>query len=152
MFDHSERFLCGRCRTAKPRGDFYPHPYNKVGIRKPCKECLRTLRRQRYIDKNGGDAAYDQLLRRAYGLTIEEYERKRRAQGGRCAICQRGETILHSGKTRRLSVDHDHVTGAVRDLLCSRCNRIVWAIEDNHTTIAAVHAYLQKWRETFASP
>lgn len=55
--------------------------------------------------------------RKQLGLTIEDYERLLAAQGGGCAIC--GATP----KTRRLDVDHDHRTGAVRGLLCHRCNR-----------------------------
>lgn len=38
-------------------------------------------------------------------------------QAGGCAICGA------EPKTRRLHVDHDHKTGAVRGLLCYRCNR-----------------------------
>ena len=38
-------------------------------------------------------------------------------QGGVCAICG------NPPKTRRLSIDHDHKTGATRGLLCFRCNR-----------------------------
>lgn len=53
------------------------------------------------------------------GVTDEQYERLLAAQGGGCAIC--GATP----KTRRLHVDHDHKTGAVRGLLCYRCNRFL---------------------------
>jgi predicted HNH restriction endonuclease len=55
-------------------------------------------------------------LKRTYGMTTEEYDTMLNAQGGRCAIC--GESPLR----RRLHVDHDHETGRVRGLLCSRCN------------------------------
>ena len=57
--------------------------------------------------------------KRATGLGVDdvEYTRRLEAQGGGCAIC--GATP----KTRRLHVDHDHRTGAVRGLLCHRCNR-----------------------------
>lgn len=38
------------------------------------------------------------------------------AQGGRCAICRR---VVAS---KFLRVDHCHVTGVIRGLLCQRCN------------------------------
>lgn len=51
------------------------------------------------------------------GLTIEGYEELLAEQGGGCAICGARP------KSRRLDTDHDHRTGAVRGLLCHRCNR-----------------------------
>src|SRR5438046_1388392 len=66
-----------------------------------------------------------QMRRRArhlmatYGMTIETYERLLRFQGGLCAICRRPP------KRRRLAVDHNHKTGAIRGLLCFACNHRV---------------------------
>lgn len=51
------------------------------------------------------------------GVTDQEYARLLESQGGHCAICP------STPKTRRLHTDHDHRTGAVRGLLCHRCNR-----------------------------
>lgn len=51
------------------------------------------------------------------GVSPDEYACLLAAQGGHCALCP------GKPKTRRLSVDHDHRTGAVRGLLCYRCNR-----------------------------
>jgi len=42
-------------------------------------------------------------------------------QQGRCAVCL--------NPNRRLLVDHDHSTGAVRGLLCTRCNNLVGKFE-----------------------
>jgi hypothetical protein len=53
----------------------------------------------------------------ALGITDDAYTALLEAQGGHCALCPA------TPKTRRLSVDHDHKTGAVRGLLCHRCNR-----------------------------
>lgn len=61
---------------------------------------------------------------RRYGLTIDEYDALFEAQGGLCAIC--GEPDVTG---RRVAVDHDHVTGRVRGLLCGRCNMFVGLIE-----------------------
>ena len=55
-----------------------------------------------------------------YGITSEEYQRVYEYQNGTCAICQRARGIR-----KKLSVDHDHVSGEVRGLLCQKCNRDV---------------------------
>lgn len=69
---------------------------------------------------------------KALGITAEEYDLRLAAQGGGCAIC--GATP----KTRRLHVDHDHKTGAVRGLLCLRCNRNLPAWVREEWLISAV--------------
>lgn len=56
------------------------------------------------------------MVAKTYGLTADQYDDLLRRQGGRCAICRA------KPKSKRLAVDHDHKTGAVRGLLCSRCN------------------------------
>ena len=54
-----------------------------------------------------------------YGLIPHQYEAMLAAQGGTCAICHALDPGHWSG---RFQVDHDHVSGAVRGLLCSACN------------------------------
>lgn len=57
-----------------------------------------------------------QMLKK-YQLTSEQYDAMVDAQKGLCAICQR-----ECSSGRRLAVDHDHVTGKARGLLCTSCN------------------------------
>lgn len=71
-------------------------------------------------------------LKRTYGLSIEEHATMVAAQGGRCAICR---------EERKLHVDHDHDTGAVRGLLCNRCNTGLRVLEEPER-LAASQAYL----------
>lgn len=56
------------------------------------------------------------MIAKTYGLTAQQYDQLLKRQGGKCAIC-RGKP-----KSKRLAVDHDHGSGEVRGLLCSRCN------------------------------
>lgn len=63
---------------------------------------------------------------RTYGLTANEYRALFYAQGGKCYVCRKA-----AGKARRLGVDHDHLTGEVRGLVCTgslnamTCNRLI---------------------------
>jgi Recombination endonuclease VII len=60
-----------------------------------------------------------------YKLTPEKYDAILAFQGGVCYTCGQPEPV----KGRRLSVDHDHATGLIRGLLCSRCNPVLGKLE-----------------------
>ncbi len=59
-----------------------------------------------------------------YGIGPEEYSLLLIKQNGVCAICHRPEKrVDHRTKCiTRLAVDHDHISGKVRGLLCAGCN------------------------------
>jgi hypothetical protein len=76
-------------------------------------------------------------LRRAFGLTQDEYERMLAEQGGPCAICGREP---RAGK--HLHVDHDHDTGRVRGLLCFSCNVAVGQLQHEPGRILRAAEYL----------
>lgn len=62
-------------------------------------------------------------LKYAYGISLEDFAAMHDRQGGVCAICGKPETRVHAnGAVCPLHVDHDHVTGRVRGLLCHHCN------------------------------
>lgn len=69
---------------------------------------------------------YLATLQRKYGITPNEYRALYYAQGGKCYVCRNA-----TGKARRLGVDHDHLTGEVRGLVCTgsinamTCNRLI---------------------------
>lgn len=53
-----------------------------------------------------------------YGLTVSDYDALWIEQIGKCAICD-------CVPQKELHVDHDHLTGRVRGLLCETCNRML---------------------------
>ena len=66
-------------------------------------------------------------------------------QDGKCAICKREESACASitKKVRALAVDHCHVTGNVRGLLCRACNLGIGHFEDNLETLEEAIKYLE---------
>lgn len=73
---------------------------------------------------------------RVYGLTVDEYDNLLERQGYVCKICKNPETTtLGRDKPSRLSVDHDHVTGQIRGLLCMKCNSRIGWLENNLESI-----------------
>ena len=59
-----------------------------------------------------------QNLKYNYGLSTEDYNLLFMNQNGRCAICDKHQSELQ----RNLHVDHNHITGEIRGLLCPTCN------------------------------
>jgi hypothetical protein len=80
-----------------------------------------------------------QHLKRLYGITVEDYGRMFIEQNGRCAICGKHQLELSC----ILGVDHDHVTGKIRGLLCVNCNRNLGILE-NIEFVEKVKKYLEK--------
>jgi hypothetical protein len=81
---------------------------------------------------------------RAAGVDAARYQEMLREQGGVCAICREPERHRDglSGKPKDLAVDHDHVTGAVRALLCSACNTAIGLFNDDDALLAKAQAYV----------
>jgi hypothetical protein len=83
-------------------------------------------------------------LERYHGLTVEQFEAMERAQGGKCAIC--GEVPSGKAHCGRLHVDHDHASGAIRDLLCSYCNIGLGKFRDSAARLTKAAWYLERHR------
>jgi Autographiviridae endonuclease VII len=81
-------------------------------------------------------------LRSNYGISLEEYVAMLERQGGVCAICKK-----KPDKGKPLCVDHCHVTGMVRGLLCHKCNSVLAFGNDDPDILRAAIAYLQAARD-----
>jgi hypothetical protein len=101
---------CSGCDTRKPLDEFHFNKATNLPMYQ-CKECARWGRRAK-----------------VYGISKEQYETLLKAQNGACACCHEvpASTSMHPD----LVVDHDHRTGAVRGLLCARCNHVLGSLKD----------------------
>ena len=77
-------------------------------------------------------------LKKCYGITSSDYELRVLEQGGKCAICLRPPT------SKGLGVDHSHLTGKVRGLLCTNCNMTLGLMHDDVDALARAIDYLKR--------
>lgn len=129
------RKVCRDCSEDKPIAEFRP----PSSLR--CRGCMKIRRQDEYLRRGGKEWMYEINLATRYGISVEEYQQRVAAQGGRCAIC--GD---EPGDGKRLHVDHDHETGAIRDILCQPCNLSLGNAKDDPARLLAMVAYLERHR------
>ena len=86
-------------------------------------------------------------IRKKYGVTLQWYEETFSRQNGVCAICKQPESSVIKGKVIAMPIDHDHNTGKVRGLLCTKCNRGIGLFRDDINLLKSAIEYLQKASE-----
>jgi hypothetical protein len=138
---HPERkhYAKGLCHICWQKEWYKEHPEKQIGSsawarRNP--ERMKVLMRKGSLKK--------------YGLTIAGFEAMWEAQQGKCANPRCSATFEKSAMNRKvggLHVDHDHVTGAVRKLLCPRCNTALGHVNDNIDLLRGLIEYLESFPE-----
>lgn len=152
---------CFNCKTTKPIEDFVKASRSKDGRSGQCKACcleysrkrrpltprvLKTadelkviaIERSRLWYYNHQDWVRDRSLKKNYGISLEQFNSMFETQGKCCAICKRKEL-----KGNNWAVDHDHITGRIRGILCNNCNTSIGLLEENRTAIIRMAEYLR---------
>ena len=83
-------------------------------------------------------------LKRAFDISIEDYEKILNEQENKCAICK---TSHPGGHYQRFAVDHSHDTCEIRGLLCSRCNIGIGKFEESIEIFNSAIEYLQNYHK-----
>ena len=104
--------------------------------------------REHYTAKRDAEKArrHEKHVVDTYGLEPGEYERLYLAQGGKCWF----QNCKATGEARNLTVDHDHVTGEVRGLVCKGHNYYLlgWYKNDLHAALDYLRdPPYRRWKE-----
>jgi len=142
---------CKRCEQVKPVSAFYKQKGMKFDRMSNCKDCHRDITAE-YRAANPEKHRLTRMkghVRRTYGLSWPEYLAFYEEQEGHCAICDDFHELLAQNG---LVVDHDHATGIVRGLLCTRCNVALGAFGDSIEGLMLAIEYLRKHQARTDSP
>ena len=120
---------CKDCKNA------YSRNYNNVN-----KDTLKSIHKEwrrehsnyskEWAERNKSKIRLSQI-KYNYNLTEEEYEALSKA----CEVC---------GSTKNLCIDHNHIIGKVRGVLCSRCNSALGLLRDSKEVILKLASYIEK--------
>jgi hypothetical protein len=114
---------CHRCKLNKEASQFVPNKSTKDGLNGWCKVCTK-----------------DSVLNHKYSISYPEYVQLLEKQSNKCAICS---TTKPLGNHSVFVVDHCHVTGKVRGLLCNHCNTGLGKLGDTIESIEKALSYLK---------
>lgn len=110
--------ICIECKVEKPVSDFFRDKENKTGYKNQCKVCKYT-RRNKIGRKETKTQRRKWMLKSVYGITAQQFESMVIEQNNKCKLCG---ASAETGAYKTLYVDHNHVTGKIRSLLCGYCN------------------------------
>jgi len=118
---------CSKCGRTLLEDEFYPRPNRPGKFLSWCKDCLYQSSKK-YKQNNKIKLREKRYLKK-YGITLEEYNIRFKEQNGVCAICGNPEFCQNQHGLLPLAIDHNHKTGKIRGLLCSKCNPAIGSFE-----------------------
>lgn len=145
---------CNKCKQVKETSSFAVSRAEIDGLQRTCRKCAKAIYKaykenQKTCSDEEQQTVKDRIretkYKMKYGLTLEQFDKMREEQDYRCYICSSHEV---ENRHKVLYIDHDHDTGEVRKLLCSKCNQGLGLFNDSSGLLAKAAKYL----ETYGKP
>ena len=118
-----------------------------------CKGCWNEIDREKAkaIDPSVRERKLERMRQsnylRAFGISVEQRDAMIEWRKGLCDICDQPETRTRNGRLLPLCVDHDKVSGAIRGMLCSRCNVAIGMLDHDLGRRKRAYLYLRSSKE-----
>lgn len=150
---------CKRCCVEKPVEEFCKRSSRSGGLAS-CLECERKRKyeyakeyraknqerireRDRIYRKRYPDRVRRMNLKKTYDMTPEQYASMLSEQNNKCFLCDFSHRT-NGKREEQLHIDHCHVTGKIRGLLCTQCNKGLGCFKDRIDVLQKAVQYLQR--------
>lgn len=146
---HQEKECCV-CNIRKPFSEFYNYKNKSDGKSYRCKPCddIARFKWKKDNPERSKRSSRERSLKFRFGINLQEYEELLHKQNYACAICGSTETRNMGDTVWSLSVDHNHITGKIRGLLCNNCNRGLGLLGDSLEALKKAIKYLEETLDT----
>jgi len=137
---------CPTCKVEKSESEFHKNSHNSGGLAWDCKTCVSARKKKEWREKPEQARARNRKF--WYGLDEDMFQCVLADQNSRCAICEKEFYLgpTHAGKRQdQPHVDHCHVTGKLRGLLCGSCNIGIGNLNDSLELLLKAARYIQKF-------
>lgn len=135
---------CPKCKTDKALELFNKHAKERDGLQRLCRDCQKESSKKYLSTDKGATTTRQAHLRRKYSMDLQAYEELLLSQGNKCKICGVGSNS--DSRANYLVIDHNHTTGEIRGLLCTKCNALLGLAQDREDILEEAKQYLQNSR------
>jgi hypothetical protein len=106
------------------------------------------ISKKRIYNKEHTKERREKTIIKNFGINNEQYNNLLYKQNNLCAICLNPEKGIDPRTNRNfnLAIDHDHIDGGIRGLLCSKCNRGLGSFKDNINLLKRAIGYLEDYK------
>ena len=140
---------CPKCKTEKPLELFNKHAKERDGLQRLCRDCQKESNRKYLSTEKGATTTRQAHLRRKYGIDLQTYEELLLSQGNKCKICGVGSNP--DSRANYFVIDHNHSTGDIRGLLCTKCNALLGLALDSEDILERAKQYLKNSRVKYST-
>jgi hypothetical protein len=109
------------------------------------KEVAREYRKTTPFKKANNKRACTARIKRKYGLEPKDFQEMLDVQGNCCAIC--GDGLIKADTRKDPVVDHNHITGNNRGILCRLCNSLLGYAKDSKEVLSKAVSYLNQYED-----
>jgi hypothetical protein len=127
---------CKKCGIEKPLSEFHKNKATKDGVQTYCAICSNAIKKD--WRKANINLVVDYRIRSRYGITLFKKKTMFFNQNNGCDICKKELSLKYT------VVDHCHITGKVRGLLCNSCNSVIGFAKDSTNILKSAILYLDK--------
>lgn len=135
---------CPKCKTDKPLELYNKHAKETDGLQRLCRDCQKKSSKKYLSTEKGAITTRQAHLKRKYNINIQTYKELLLSQDNKCKIC--GVSSNPDSRANYLVVDHNHTTGDIRGLLCTKCNALLGLALDREDILERAKQYLKNSR------